>query len=202
MGGVIFTQNTEGGYRRFAEIGIDTDKYMGAYGQKDFFFDVETGAITEEQFCQKLSETVGREVSWQEAQYCWLGFVDGVEDKRLRNLETLRLQGYHLCLLSNTNPFIMAHMKSTDFSSLGKPITDYFDTLFCSYEMQVYKPAPEIFHKALAMDNMKAEECLFVDDSEKNTKAAEALGFNVIHTATNEDWMEKVKASICKSAQE
>ncbi len=48
MGGVVFNQNTEEAFRRFRQAGIDTDYYMGKYGQKDFFLDLESGG------CRKL----------------------------------------------------------------------------------------------------------------------------------------------------
>ena len=40
MGGVIFRQNSEEAFRRFREAGVNTDEYMGEYGQKGFFLDV------------------------------------------------------------------------------------------------------------------------------------------------------------------
>lgn len=36
MGGVIFRQNSEEAYRRFRAMGVNTDDYMGEYGQKGF----------------------------------------------------------------------------------------------------------------------------------------------------------------------
>lgn len=167
---------------------------MGEYGQKGFFLDVETGKIDAGEFCRRMAEATGREsVGWDEAQYCWLGFIRDVPLSRLHNLLKLK-EEYHICLLSNTNPFIMAFTRSDKFSDEHKPISDYFDTLFCSYEMQAYKPEPDIFLKALAADGMKAEETIFVDDSLKNIKAAEALGIRGLHVAPDEDWMEKLTA--------
>ena len=58
MGGVIFRQNSEEAFRRFREAGIDTGKYMGAFGQKEFFLDLETGAIDAETFCKKMAEAI------------------------------------------------------------------------------------------------------------------------------------------------
>ncbi len=191
MGGVIFNQNTEEAFRRFRQAGIDTDYYMGKYGQKDFFFDLEAGNIDDQEFCRKMSETIGRTVSWDEAQYCWLGFFDGVPEERLRYLEALR-KNYHLCLLSNTNPFIMAYTRSSHFSNGGKPITDFFGSFFCSYEMKCCKPDDEIYLKALKQDSMKPEECLFVDDSQTNCDAAEALGIRVLCSKSNSNWMPKL----------
>ncbi len=187
----MFNQNTEEAFRRFRQVGIDTDFYMGKYGQKDFFLDVETGSIDDKEFCRKMSEVVGKTISWDEAQYCWLGFFDGVPEERLRNLETLR-KNYHLCLLSNTNPFIMAYTRSCKFSNVGKPITDFFDSLFCSYEMNCCKPDDEIYLKALKQDLMVAGECLFVDDSQTNCDAAERLGFHVLHSKSNSEWMPEL----------
>lgn len=195
MGGVIFDQNTEEAFRRFKAIGVDTDYYMGAYGQRDFFLDLEAGRIDADEFCRRLHQATGRNLSWQETQRCWLGFCDGVRTERLATLEKLR-RDFHLCLLSNTNPFVMTFMRSEAFSEAGRPITDYFDSLFLSYEMKACKPDPKIFQKSLEADGMKAEECLFVDDSRKNTDAAKALGFQVLTVETNADWWPELRRMI------
>ncbi|ADV42698.1 HAD family phosphatase [Bacteroides helcogenes] len=188
MGGVVFRQNSEEAYRRFRQMGIDTDCYMGNYGQKDFFLDVETGAISATEFCRKMAKATGRkEISWEEARHCWLGFIRDVPVERLHCLLELK-KDYHICLLSNTNPFIMDFTRSNQFSTDGKPITEYFHTLFCSYEMKAYKPNADIFLKALEADRMKAEETLFLDDSLKNINAAKALGIQGLHVAPDEDW--------------
>lgn len=195
MGGVIFRQNSEEAYRRFREAGIDPNVYMGVYGQKDFFLDVETGKIDAEDFCEHMSEVTGHPVSYEEAQYCWLGYIRDVPVNRLHNLLKLR-EHYHICLLSNTNPLVMDFADSPRFSADGKPVSYYFDTLFCSYEMHAYKPDAEIFLKALAHDHMKPEETIFADDSEKNVKAAEKLGIHGLHVQPDEDWMERLEAML------
>ncbi len=41
----------------------------------------------------------------------------------------------------------------------------------------VVKPDPEIFRVLLDRFDLEAAECLFVDDSEENVRAAESLGF-------------------------
>lgn len=86
----------------------------------------------------------------------------------------------------------MDFTRSSRFSQSGRPITSFFDQLFLSYEMKVCKPDKEIYLKALAAGRMKASECLFVDDSRKNTDAAAALGFHVLTVPTNHEWMNSV----------
>lgn len=192
MGGVIFRQDSEEAFRRFREAGLDPEKYMGAFGQKEFFLDVENGKIDADTFCRKMAEASGREhVSWEEAQHCWLGFLKEVPVERLHYLLELK-KHYHVCLLSNTNPFMMSFTRSSKFSSDGKPISFYFDTLFCSYEMKAYKPDSEIFIKALDTDKMIADETLFLDDSMKNIVAAQRLGIQTLYVKTNEDWRDRL----------
>lgn len=192
MGGVIFRQDSEEAFRRFHEAGLDPEKYMGAFGQKEFFLDVENGKIDADTFCRKMAEASGREhVSWEEAQHCWLGFLKDVPVERLHYLLELK-KHYHVCLLSNTNPFMMSFTRSSKFSSDGKPISFYFDTLFCSYEMKAYKPDSEIFIKALDTDKMIADETLFLDDSMKNIVAAQRLGLQTLYVKTNEDWRDRL----------
>ena len=192
MGGVIFRQDSEEAFRRFREVGLDPEKYMGAFGQKEFFLDVENGKIDADTFCRKMAEASGREhVSWEEAQHCWLGFLRDVPVERLHYLLELK-KHYHVCLLSNTNPFMMSFTRSSKFSSDGKPISFYFDTLFCSYEMKAYKPDCEIFIKALDTDKMIADETLFLDDSMKNIVAAQRLGIQTLYVKTNEDWRDRL----------
>lgn len=160
MGGVVFTQNTQEAFRRFKAIGLDPNYYMGEYGQKDFFLDVETGEISADDFIKKVAEVRGNDdLSWDDLLQCWLGFFDGVRSKVVEDLDRLH-RDFHLCLLSNTNPFIMSHTKSKAFTAEGRPITDFFDTLFLSYEMGICKPDARIFLKALEMEQMKADECL------------------------------------------
>lgn len=189
MGGVIFHQNTTEACRRFQAIGLDTNIYMGEYGQKDFFLDLETGKITTDEFCIQLAKVTGRDkISYDEAEHCWLGFIKDVPLKGLHDLLELR-KNYHLGLLSNTNPFIMGYTRSSRFCAEQRPITDFLDAFYCSYEMGVCKPNADIYTKTIEMGGYKLEETLFVDDSLKNIQAAEAVGIQGLHVDANSDWL-------------
>ena len=45
-----------------------------------------------------------------------------------------------------------------------------------SYEIGIMKPAREYFEKTLDVLEVKAEECVFIDDNPNNVSAAEELG--------------------------
>lgn len=188
MGGIIMYQNTPGAIKRFAEAGLDTDKYMTAHQQIGFLAEFERGEIDSAGFCQRMAEACGREsISHEEAADCWRAFYGGTPEERLPMLDELR-KHYHLGLLSNTNPLMMETTDSPGFTKEGRPISSYFDRMYLSYELKAYKPEAEIFLKVMEIGGMKPEETLFVDDAMKNIEAARSVGMHALYVPTNEDW--------------
>ncbi|MBQ2890132.1 MAG: HAD family phosphatase [Clostridia bacterium] len=57
-----------------------------------------------------------------------------------------------------------------------KELFSCFDGLVFSGPVGKVKPDREIFEQLLSEFNLKAEECLFIDDSETNIKGAEKIG--------------------------
>ena len=188
MGGVVYHSSAQGARQRFSEAGINPDDYMHPEGYTGMFRDIEAGDITAEEFCQEMGRVAGRPISWAEAQYCWMGFLIEVPRRNLEALLQLR-EHYHVCLLTNINPFIMQYTRSRAFSGDGHPIDHYFDSIFCSYELHAFKPHGDFFEKVLKADGMKPEECIFIDDREENVRGAEALGIHGLHIEANADWI-------------
>ncbi len=82
----------------------------------------------------------------------------------------LRRLGYRLAILSvHTKEWIDYCEEKFDFHGM-------FDIMIYSYEDKVSKPNPASFQSVLTKFKAKPEECLFIDDSEINTLAAQALG--------------------------
>ncbi|MEI8409233.1 MULTISPECIES: HAD family hydrolase [unclassified Kribbella] len=62
-----------------------------------------------------------------------------------------------------------------------------FDDIVISGEVGLRKPEPEIFLLAARRLDLKAEECVFIDDLELNVQAANALGMTgILHTSYDE----------------
>lgn len=57
----------------------------------------------------------------------------------------------------------------------------WFDGIVMSGEEKTRKPFPEIYQTLLNRFNVKASEAVFIDDSLRNIKGAEAVGINGIH---------------------
>ncbi|MCD8042506.1 MAG: HAD family phosphatase [Tannerellaceae bacterium] len=188
LGGVIMTIDRDQAVKRFEEIGVkDAEKLIDPYEQKGIFLEVENGDMTQEEFRKALSEYTGKELSLEEVRYGWMGFVVDVPQYKLDYILDLR-KNYNVYLLSNTNPYIQDWARSTRFSEAGRPINDYFDKMYASYELKMTKPDPEIFEYMLQDGNMNPDETLFIDDGKKNIEVATALGIHTYQPQNDEDW--------------
>jgi putative hydrolase of the HAD superfamily len=92
-----------------------------------------------------------------------------------------------VCLLSNTNPFIL-QWAERDFDGKGHSIGDYFDSLYLSYKCKVMKPYREIFRMMLEGQDALPEETIFIDDGPRNVETAIAMGMKTLCPVNNEDW--------------
>lgn len=189
LGGVVVALSYEQAVKRFEELGLkDARQRLDAFEQRGIFGDLESGRITAEDFRRELSVLIGRELTMEECGTAWQGYVDHVPERNLKALLSLRARGYKVCLLSNTNPFIM-QWASNDFDGEGHPISDFFDALYLSYECQVMKPRREIFEMMLRGQESLPEETLFVDDGPRNVETASAMGMHTLCPVNNEDWI-------------
>lgn len=60
-------------------------------------------------------------------------------------------------------------------------ISEIFIDGVVSYQLRVRKPDTKIFKMLIAKYKLVAEECLFIDDNEKNLRGAESLGMKTLH---------------------
>ena len=188
LGGVVLALSYEQAVRRFEEIGLrNARQHLDAFAQKGIFGDLESGRITAEDFRRELSLLVGRELTAEACYQAWHGYVDYVPKRNLEAILSLRARGFKVCLLSNTNPYMM-QWAERDFDGEGHPISDFFDAMYLSYQCGVMKPRREIFEMMLKGQQAKAEETIFVDDGPRNVEAAAALGMHTLCPHDNEDW--------------
>lgn len=98
--------------------------------------------------------------------------------KRLEFIQQLaKDKKYNLILLSNTNELHIDCIKNQ--ISFFDEFKNAFDKFYLSHEIQLRKPNKDIFQFVLNENNLKPEECLFIDDTTENTETASQLGINV-----------------------
>ncbi|MDH6304572.1 FMN phosphatase YigB (HAD superfamily) [Parabacteroides sp. PF5-5] len=193
LGGVIIDLDSQEPIRRFKEIGVkDADELLDAYEQKGIFLEIEDGKISVEEFCEKLRAHAGKDLTFEQIAWAWLGFVVDVPQYKLDFITQLR-EKYKVYLLSNTNPIIQEQWARTNkFSEAGRPINDYFDKMYTSYEVGVTKPSSRIFEYMIKDSGMLPSETLFVDDGAKNIEVGKSLGMYTYQPLNGEDWRNPI----------
>lgn len=95
-------------------------------------------------------------------------------------LQSLKESGYHVYYLSNFSH--IAHVdciEALDFLPI-------MDGGILSYQDQLIKPQPEIYELLLSRYHLNPEECVFLDDTERNLLPAQALGMKTILVKNHE----------------
>lgn len=193
LGGVIITLDQSQAVSRFRELGLtDAEERLDAYTQSGIFGDLERGVIDAEGFRQGLSQLIGREVSYDECRYAWLGYCRELPRRNLEALRRLRTEGYRLILLSNTNPYMMSWVMSTDFDGEGHSLADYMDACYMSYRLGVMKPDTEFFHQVFLREQIAPAQTLFVDDGPRNVAVASQMGIRTFCPVNGEDWTKEI----------
>lgn len=153
FGGVIISFDREQAVKAFERIGVrEADSLLGKYHQQGIFQEVENGNIDAETFRCELSKICGKELTYQDVENGWKGFVTDVPQYKLDYLNELRKK-YKVYILSNTNPYVMGWARSNAFTSAGKPLDAYVDKIYTSYEAGSTKPDPGIFNYMIKIVN-------------------------------------------------
>lgn len=189
LGGVIITIDNDEPVRRFKELGVaDAEQLLNPYVQSGLFGDLEHGKIDEEEFRAQLSRHAGRELTWEQCQYAWKGYVAEVQQRNLDIMTKLRSMGFRIILASNTNGFMQAWADSEAFSPDKHPISYYCDRMYRSHEMKEMKPSDRFFRYILTHERTAPSDILFIDDSARNCAAASQLGMHTFCPHNGSDW--------------
>ena len=181
LGGVIIDLNRQSAVDALTELGIkDADILLGEYRQKGLFLQLERGEISAADFYDALLPQCKEGTTCKDIQDALEKFLVSLPKERLSLLRDLRKHDYNLYVLSNTNAIMFNHWIDNAFRAEGLTINDYFDNIVVSFQEKMCKPDAEIFEIVLKRYNLDPKETLFLDDSEKNCRAAHEVGIRVI----------------------
>lgn len=155
---------------------------------------LEAGELSWAETCAAMRDLTGNRTVTDEAIAGAISaFLTRVEVGKLRAIERLRARGIRTYVLSNNNLVGMAAVRRLCTVD-GRTLEAYFDKVYVSCEMKLLKPSPEIFRAVLADSALRAEETLFVDDSERNVATARSLGFATYCPKNGEDFTPMLDA--------
>lgn len=196
LGGVIMNLTRENCVRAFAEMGVkDADALFGEYAQQGAFLALEEGRINEAEFHVEVRKLIPGDVTDSQIDCAFNRFLAGIPAERLQALDALR-ERYKIYLLSNTNPIMINSDIHRYFRVAGKEMEDYFDGMVLSYEAKAAKPDLKIFEYAIKHLDIKPEETLFLDDSQKNLDSAARLGFETLLVSPGTEFIDLLKEKL------
>ncbi|MEX1254511.1 MAG: HAD family phosphatase [Dehalococcoidia bacterium] len=99
------------------------------------------------------------------------------------NIELIRAMRppYRTAILSNADLNLEERMRD------GMNIHHLFDTIVCSAVVGMAKPDPRIYQLAAERLELPLDECVFIDDMERNVTAARETGMSAVHFRVYQD---------------
>ncbi|RLJ64302.1 putative hydrolase of the HAD superfamily [Lacinutrix venerupis] len=137
----------------------------------------EQGLISTAEFIEFYTQNFPK-LSKKEIIEAWNYILCDFPPKRLDFIKQLAKDNkYNLILLSNTNELHINCIKEN--VPFYEEFKSAFNVFYLSHEINLRKPNTNIFEFVLKENNLKAEDCLFIDDTIENTQAAAKLGIHV-----------------------
>jgi len=137
------------------------------------------GKITEDEFWKKLIQRNNWDIGINEFKKAIRNNFDEIKGTR-EIIEKLKDNGYKLGLISDHSKEWIDHCNNKfDYHKL-------FHSTQYSFEVECCKTDKKTFELLLKKLGEKAENCLFIDDSEKNINVAKSIGLNTIQFKDSE----------------
>jgi len=187
LGGVICDLDIDRCILNFKQLGLENfEHYLNNFGQSGFFMQLEKGLITAAEFRNDVRKLTSKPLTDTQINEAWNSFLVGIPTKKLDLIIELRKK-FRVVLLSNTNIIHFPDTVARFFTYNGMSTSDYFDKCYLSYEMKMAKPDEKIFNALLEAEQVSANECLFLDDGQKNIEQAAKLGIQTYLVKAGED---------------
>jgi len=175
FGGVVVHWDPRRVYRRFLDTEEEIDAFFREVGFQSWNADQDRGGRTWADAVEELAAQFPHRRPLISAYHeFWEDSIAGPIDETVRIVERLRAKGYRLVGLSNWSA------EKFEITRERYDLFKLFQDIIISGEVKAMKPEREIFEIALHRIGLRAEECLFIDDSPKNVEAAASLGFQTI----------------------
>lgn len=145
----------------------------------------EVGDMSTEDFIHEIKQLTPNATD-EQIVVAWNSILKDFPVRRLEFLKAIvDSDQYRVFLLSNTNDLHIEWIKKN--VPHFEEFKDCFEQFYVTQEVGMRKPNPAIFQLVLEMNNLEAEETLFIDDTKENTDSAAALGYKVWNLIPGED---------------
>lgn len=179
--GPIITLDLELMNRRFRDYGVTAvEKPYQRMREEGLTKIYEQGLISTGDFCSEVRRILQCDLTDEEIFDCWNTVVADFPPQHAETLAKLSTR-YRLFLLSNSDVVNAEYFIDYIDQRAGEGfMKNTFSGVFFSCDLRLRKPDPKIFLSLAKKTEIDLAETLFVDDCQKHTQSAVALGINVI----------------------
>ncbi|MEM7162599.1 MAG: HAD family phosphatase [Bacteroidota bacterium] len=175
LGGVLIRLNYDNVPESFADLGVENfgDIYRQAK-QSDLFDKFEKGAIEPVEF-RSIIRGLKSDLSDKQIDHAWNSILIDFPEHYIDVLKGMH-DKYKLFVLSNTNAIhVSAFERMINLATGFEEFKTQFQELCYSNIIGCRKPEMKAYGYLLEKYNLKAQETLFIDDTEANIEGARAL---------------------------
>ena len=152
--------------------GYDSEA-ISIFAENEDFVAYSTGRIGPEKFFYNIRDYFNLQIDYVEFETLWCNIF--FEIRGMKELVASLAEHYPLGLLSDTDPLHWKYiLKNFPW------INCFFNNPVLSFDIGVLKPHLSAFEHAVAVVGVKPEECIFIDDLQKNIEGANRFGINGI----------------------
>jgi len=190
LGAVMFDWNPKAIAENFtSDIELQKRIQSELYYHQDWI-DFDCALITEKEATKRASERLG--ITLKDAKELFKQTKTSLKliPKTFAVLKKVKEKNLNAYCLSNISPELFNYLfEQHDLFGL-------FNGIVTSGVEHVGKPGKRIFEILLERNQLKAEECLFIDDSAANTKTATELGITSITFKGSAECYQKINSYI------
>ena len=147
------------------QLGLARGALWGLLFVGEHWWSVSTGKASAEGYWQRICDALGGQVPPALEPFKHNPFayeeLNGTMVALVRRLH----RRFKIGLLSNATPYLEVLIEQ-------KGLMDLFDIIVNSARVGLRKPDPEIYRLTVAKLELEPQQCLFVDDKERNTEVA------------------------------
>ena len=153
---------------------------------------LDLGTITREELVLKVVSMIGRvyQKKVEEVIWNWPSYID-IYREVFPVLSELKKKGHRIFLLSNTSK-VFYDLLEEQLS----PLKELLDGFVLSCDIKAIKPDLAMFKEILDKYQLDPRNCVFLDDIEDNTIAAEKLGIKSYQVKKRSDVVDILKSYI------
>jgi 2-haloacid dehalogenase len=175
VGNVLLRWDPRNLYRKVFADETQMEWFLSTVCTSQWNIEQDRGRDWEEAVALLVKDHPDHEIPIRAFHERWEETVSGVIDENVSLLGRLRQAGVpNFCITNFSGP-------KFSLSQKRYPFLAGFDGVIVSGDERLLKPEPEIYNLLLCRYGLKAEDCIFIDDSKANVEGARAVGMHAIH---------------------